>query len=207
MLAWLGAAAVGPGAVVQAAGAAALAPAAAGAQPAGAGRVAPAELLRAGGVALMLRHATTDPGIGDPPGFRAGECATQRNLSDEGRDEARRIGAWFARQRLVPAAVRSSAWCRCLDTARLAFGTVAPWPALDSFFGQRTAGDERARLQALDAALRGIAPGRFEVWVTHQVNVSAATGEPVGMGEGVVVRAGAAAATRLPVLARLDFRA
>ncbi len=202
LLAWLGGTLAGP-ATAQPAGGAGDAPAVPG--------VVALDALRAGGVALLLRHATTTPGIGDPPGFRAGDCTTQRNLSEAGRAEARRIGAWFAQRGLVPAEVRSSAWCRCIDTARLAFGRETLWPALDSFFRQGDGRDEDARLRPLDAALRGIAAGRFEVWVTHQVNITAATGAFVGMGEGVLVRAGegargaAATSARPVVVARLAF--
>ena len=64
--------------------------------------------------------------IGDPPGFRLGECATQRQLSETGREQAQRIGTWFSARGLAPAEVRSSAWCRCLDTATLAFGRAQP---------------------------------------------------------------------------------
>ena len=181
------------------------------AQPAAQAPPSPVDALRAGGVAVLLRHATTTPGIGDPPGFRPGDCATQRNLSDEGRAQARRIGAWFARHRLAPAAVRSSAWCRCIDTARLAFGRDEPWTALDSFFGTPDAAAERGQTQSIDAALRALPAGRFEVWVTHQVNVTAATGAFLGMGEGLLVRAagagGEAPPARPAVLARLSFEA
>lgn len=148
----------------------------------------PIDALRAGGVAVLLRHARTEPGVGDPLGFRAGDCSTQRNLSAEGRAEAERIGRGFARMNLRPAAVRSSAWCRCLDTARLAFGTVQPWAPLDSFFGDAGAEPERSR--ALRAGLAALRPGRFEVWVTHMVNIQALTGESVAMGGALVVRAG-----------------
>ena len=41
--------------------------------------------LRAGGAALLMRHAQTEPGTGDPPGFRLDECGTQRNLDARGR--------------------------------------------------------------------------------------------------------------------------
>ena len=181
------------------------------AQPAAQAPPSPVDALRAGGVAVLLRHATTTPGIGDPPGFRPGDCATQRNLSDEGRAQARRIGDWFAQRRLVPAAVRSSAWCRCVDTARLAFGRVEPWAVLDSFFDAAAAdAGQRSRAQSIDTALRALPAGGFEVWVTHQVNVTAATGAFLGMGEGVLVRtvrAGEGSAARPAVLARLSFEA
>lgn len=157
--------------------------------------------LRAGGVAVLLRHASTDPGIGDPPGFRPGVCATQRNLSADGRAEAARIGAWFRTRGLAPAAVRSSAWCRCLDTARLAFGQVRPWPALDSFFGDAAA--EPARTLSLRSGLADLRPGRFEVWVTHMVNITRLSGEPAAMGEALVLRADPAAARGVALVGRL----
>lgn len=142
--------------------------------------------LRRGGVAVLLRHAATEPGIGDPPGFRLGECATQRQLSEPGREQSRRIGAWFSARGLTPAEVRSSAWCRCLDTASLAFGRARAWAPLNSFFGDRSV--ESAQSADLRKALGTLPPQRFEVWVTHQVNISALTGVSPGMGEAVVVR-------------------
>lgn len=157
--------------------------------------------LRRGGVVVLLRHALTTPGVGDPPGFLPGQCATQRNLSDAGREQARGIGRWFEKHQLVPAAVRSSAWCRCIDTAQLAFGRHELWSALDSFFEDRAT--EPARRAQVAQALAQLAPGRFEVWVTHQVNVTSATGNWVSAGEGVVV---AAADRPSDVPARIEAR-
>src|SRR5512134_2084788 len=94
--------------------------------------------LRSGGHVLVIRHAATVPGIGDPPGFRVDDCATQRNLSEDGRRDARALGARLAGARVAFDQVLSSRWCRCLDTARLAFSRADPWPALDSFFDDRT---------------------------------------------------------------------
>ncbi|HWC04880.1 MAG TPA: histidine phosphatase family protein, partial [Methylomirabilota bacterium] len=102
-------------------------------------------LLRGGGQIVLMRHATTTPGVGDPPGFRAGDCPTQRNLTEAGREEARRVGAAF-RSRAVPVGrVLSSQWCRCLETARLSFGRVEPWEPLDSVFEGRAREPERTR--------------------------------------------------------------
>lgn len=162
--------------------------------------------LRRGAVAVLLRHAQTDPGIGDPAGFRPGVCRTQRNLSAEGRAQARTIGQWFASRGLRPAAVRSSAWCRCLDTATLAFGEVQPWPALDSFFGD--ASTAAAQTAELRSALARLPRGAFEVWVTHMVNITALTGEGVGMGEAGLVEAAVTPtdpADGVRTLARLNF--
>jgi phosphohistidine phosphatase SixA len=143
--------------------------------------------LRAGACALLLRHAQTTPGTGDPPGYRLGHCATQRNLSDEGRAQARRMGVWFAQHGLKARVVQSSAWCRCTETARLAFGAHQEWPALNSFFDDRRR--EPGQSAALRAALQKIPVGAFEVWVTHQVNITALTAQVPAMGEAYVLNA------------------
>jgi hypothetical protein len=151
---------------------------------------------RAGGPVLVMRHAQTDPGIGDPPGFVLARCGTQRNLSAEGRSQARAFGARLASLGLRPSAIRSSRWCRCLHTgdeiaAALGAGApkTEPWPALDSFFEDRArepaqTAQLRERLAALPAAP---ASGGFELWVTHQVNISALTGGFAAMGQAAWV--------------------
>ena len=141
--------------------------------------------LAAGACVVVLRHAQTEPGIGDPPGFRLDRCSTQRNLSAEGRAQAERIGQWFRSRGLAPSAVQSSAWCRCKDTADLAFRRHKVWPALNSFFGEsRNRDTQTAQLRA---ALKAVPAGKFEVWVTHQVNMTALTGEGMAMGEALVL--------------------
>ncbi|QHE75864.1 histidine phosphatase family protein [Hydrogenophaga sp. PBL-H3] len=162
------------------------------------------DLLREGGCVVLMRHAQTDPGVGDPPNFKPGECSTQRNLSEAGREQARRVGAAFARERVKLDQVRSSAWCRCVDTAMLAFKQNTVWPPINSFFG---AGGQDEQTRAVLAAVQGWQPPRNLMLVTHQVNVSALTGEFLAMGEVVVTRPGAQGndATRLRVLARQTF--
>jgi hypothetical protein len=148
--------------------------------------------LRAGGVVIAFRHALA-PGTFDPPQFRLGDCSTQRNLSDEGREQARRIGAWFRARALVPARVRSSPWCRCLDTATLAFGTAQAWPALGSPRGatETTNAKSLAELRG-EIATASAQRGRFEVWVTHMFVLQDLVGGSVASAEGLVLRANAA---------------
>ena len=147
-----------------------------------------AELLRAwrqSGGALLIRHAATEAGLGDPAGFTLGQCRTQRNLSEAGRQASRAFGAWLQAQNFKPDAVLSSQWCRCQDTARLAFGQFEDWPALNSTFAGQ--GDPAAQQKALLARLRALPQGRTEVWVTHQVIMTGLTGAYPGMGEGFLV--------------------
>lgn len=151
--------------------------------------------LSAPGAILLLRHAQTVPGLGDPEGFRLEDCSTQRNLSEAGRVDSSAWGAWLSQLGIKPARVRSSQWCRCLDTARLMFPqqTVQPWPALNSYFqghGDRAAQLRLARSEAVRLAQEA---SGFEVWVTHQVVITDLTGEYTGMGEAVVARASSAA--------------
>ena len=159
-------------------------------------------LLRQGGNVLLMRHAQTEPGIADPPNFRIGDCSTQRNLNDVGREQTRRGAAAFQREKIVRDEVRSSAWCRCVDTAELAFGRHTVWAPINSFF-QQSSGERQTR-EALTALRQHKAP-RNLVLVTHQVNISALTGGFVAMGEILLTRPGQMADGRLRVLARQSF--
>ena len=160
-----------------------------------------AALLREGGVVIAFRHALA-PGTFDPPGFKLGECGTQRNLSDEGRAQARRIGEWFKARSLVPQGVRSSPWCRCMDTATLAFGTATAWPALGSPRGASESTNAES-LRELRKALAATKPGTFGVWVTHMFVLSDLAATNTSSGEGLVLRANGDAAPK--VLARLSI--
>lgn len=157
-------------------------------------------LLREGGCVVLMRHAQTEAGVGDPPGFTLGQCRTQRNLSAAGREQARRVGERMRREGVAIASVRSSAWCRCVDTAQLAFGRHALWPALNSFFQGQGDGDAQTS-EVLGTVATLQAPFNW-VLVTHQVNISALTGEVPVMGELFVARPEAATPGRLRVLAR-----
>ncbi len=144
------------------------------------------EPLREPGTALLLRHALA-PGTGDPAGFRVEDCATQRNLSDAGREQARALGTRLKASGIDAARVYSSHWCRCLETARLLdIGDVEPHPAFDSFF-QRP-GERDARTRAAREFLRTLPSGPPVVIVTHQFNIRALTGESTGSGAGWLVR-------------------
>jgi phosphohistidine phosphatase SixA len=158
-------------------------------------------LLRRGGVVLAMRHALA-PGTFDPPGFRLGDCSTQRNLDEAGRAQARAIGQRLQAAGLVPARVRSSPWCRCMDTAQLAFGRAEAWAAL----GSPRAGTEATNAaslaqlrQALQAAVRQA--DRFEVWVTHMFVLADLVGANTASGEGLVLDVDSRGQPR--VLARL----
>ena len=146
-----------------------------------------AELALPGSI-VLFRHATA-PGIGDPPGFKLDDCATQRNLDDRGRVEATKLGEQFRSRKIQIGAVLTSQWCRTRETARLAFGSQArDEPAFNSFFrlSSETSATQTAQARAVLARWRG--PGALVV-VTHQVNITALTGVGAASAEGVVVRA------------------
>lgn len=160
------------------------------------------DLLRAGGCVVLMRHAVTVAGVGDPPGFRLDDCSSQRNLSDAGRQQARALGEAFQREQVQLAEVRSSAWCRCVDTAQLAFGRHTVWAPLNSFF---QVGDRAAQTRAvLQDVARLKAPANW-MMVTHQVNMTALTGEFPASGEVFVTRFDPSQPERLRLLARQAF--
>jgi broad specificity phosphatase PhoE len=144
------------------------------------------DALHKGEVVLMMRHALA-PGGGDPPGFRLDDCATQRNLSAEGRTQARRIGEALRNSGITVDAVYSSQWCRCVETAELlGLGPVIQQPALNSFFSDP---ERRApQMAELKRWLVDLRPQGVKVFVTHQVVITALTGIFPQSGEGVVLR-------------------
>jgi phosphohistidine phosphatase SixA len=156
-------------------------------------------LLREGGSIVLMRHALTVPGVGDPPGFRLGDCSTQRNLSEAGREQARRVARAFTDAGILVSDVRSSAWCRCTETADLAFGQHRIWTPINSFFARD--GREQQTREVLQALRNHRAPDNV-VLVTHQVNVAALTGQSPAMGELFLTRP--LGTERLAVLARLS---
>jgi phosphohistidine phosphatase SixA len=143
-------------------------------------------LLKGGGQAILIRHAITTPGVGDPPGFRLEDCATQRNLTDEGRAHARRLGEAFRARGIPVERVLSSPWCRCLETARLAFN-VSPEVStpLGNLFGRPESHDGQVR--QLRPMLSAPRPAGNLVLITHGSTIQAVTGINPATAEMVIV--------------------
>jgi broad specificity phosphatase PhoE len=139
-------------------------------------------LLQKGGQVVLIRHALTTPGAGDPPGMRLDDCSTQRNLSQKGREQAQQLGAAFRVRGIPVDRVLSSPWCRCLDTARLAFGKAEISQSLGNLFDRPENQDKQVReMRALADAWRG--PGNL-LLVSHGSTIQALTGvspEPAEM--------------------------
>ncbi len=131
----------------------------------------------------LIRHGNAPPGYGDPPGFKIDDCATQRNLDEKGRAQARALGEAFRRHRVPANKILSSPWCRCLETARLmALGPVdGTWAVAAS----ERSPERLAAMRQLLADWRG--PGTLVV-VTHALTVQALVGIMPGQAETVVVK-------------------
>ena len=141
------------------------------------------------GYVLLMRHALA-PGVGDPENFNVNDCSTQRNLSDEGRKDAREIGSWLKRRDVKIFRVESSRWCRAKETAQLLnIGKVRLNKNLDSLFQEsdlenlpQTANIKK-RIQS-HRNTRGLL-----VFVGHFVNFQAVAGVSLDSGEGVLIKA------------------
>ncbi|MEO8022719.1 MAG: histidine phosphatase family protein [Polaromonas sp.] len=143
-------------------------------------------LLKGGGQVVLIRHALTTPGVGDPEGMKLKECSTQRNLSDEGRAHARQLGEVFRERGIAVGRLLSSPWCRSIETAKLAFGkTPDLTPALGNLFGRSgEAGRQLADLRPL--AGQKPASGNT-VMVSHGSTIVALTGVSPATAEMVVL--------------------
>lgn len=141
-------------------------------------------LLRDGEHVVLLRHAMA-PGAADPANFDIEKCSTQRNLSDRGKQQARKIGALFAARAAPTEKVLTSPYCRTNETARLAFGEAEDFAQLDP-----PAADEGQRKEQLAAVIKEIrdysGSGNL-IMVTHLETIQALTGQPAREGEAVIV--------------------
>ncbi len=146
--------------------------------------------LRAGGFVIFLRHASTDPATESRDGPGLGNCEAQRILSEAGRADARALGEAFRRLGIPAGEIRSSPWCRCLETARLAFGRAEVEPMLASIHGATDDEALRARLVAALKAMLGRRPppGTNTILVGHGFNLAGAARVPLAQGEAAVFR-------------------
>jgi len=123
---------------------------------------------------IFLRHALA-PGNGDPANFDIQICDTQRNLSESGRDQSRRLGAYFKRHGIQPDLILSSAWCRCQDTAtEMGLGQHKVFAGLNSFYDGHV--DRATTIDLLRDRLANIETDRLVLMVTHQVVITDITG-------------------------------
>lgn len=144
------------------------------------------EALKQPGAVALMRHALA-PGTGDPANFRLGDCTTQRNLDERGRAQARRIGEALRDQGISFDQIWSSGWCRARDTATLmAMGPVEVEPALHSFFAGR--GSRSGQTRDVQEALAALPAEARVLLVSHQVNITALTGETLPSGAIIIAQ-------------------
>jgi phosphohistidine phosphatase SixA len=158
--------------------------------------------LKQGHAVALVRHAQAPGGAGDPPGFRLDDCATQRNLSSQGRAEARELGARFRAQNIPVAKVLTSQWCRCRETAELMnLGTIEEAPTFNNAFVLRERRDPLTQgARAIVAGWKG--PGALVV-VTHGANIWQLTGIQPAQAEAIVVAPDPNSDKKLRVLGRI----
>jgi len=162
-------------------------------------------LVEGGHVALIRHGNAPGPSLGaggDPPGFRIGDCRTQRNLDETGRGEAKALGEAFRRRGVRVDRIQSSPWCRCMDTAQLmAVGRVETSPALVPATDRNPNAAEALRgLKETISTWRG--PGTL-VLVTHGLTVRAITGIVPGQAETVVLKPTPGGASGAHVVGRI----
>jgi phosphohistidine phosphatase SixA len=162
-------------------------------------------LLKQPGHVVFMRHsdAPGSGGYGDPPGYRLDDCATQRNLSDEGRAHAKRTGEAFRKLGLTFDRVLTSPWCRCKETAQLVLGKEAAiFTPLSNLVGRSEHRDEQVK--ALKAYLARLKPDTRVLFVTHGIVIGALTGVSPASGEMVIVNPGPAGEPKVVGRLRVD---
>ena len=141
--------------------------------------------LEEGGKLIFIRHAYA-PGSGDPHNFNLNDCSTQRNLSDEGRKQAEYIGEFFRNKKIKIHKVLSSEWCRCKETAQIAFKNFSTNSFLNSFYSSKFAKNKNNQIDALNDYINKFQSNKNLVFITHYVLISEVLNYAPSSGEIVV---------------------
>ena len=143
------------------------------------------EILKKGGNIIFIRHAIA-PGNGDPQNFDISNCSTQRNLSKEGELQALKIGKFFKENDIKLTKVLSSEWCRCKDTAKIAFGNYETKNFLNSFYDERFSKNKDRQILDFQKFIRNWNKTGNLVLVTHYVVISEILDLTTSSGEIVI---------------------
>ena len=138
-----------------------------------------------GGKLIFIRHAYA-PGSGDPNNFKLNDCSTQRNLSEDGRRQAKYIGEFFKKNKIQIDKVLSSEWCRCKETAKIAFNDFSTNNFLNSFYSSKYAKNKTKQIEELDNYVQQLKSNQNIVLVTHYVLISEVLNYAPSSGEIVV---------------------
>ncbi|WP_435115359.1 histidine phosphatase family protein [Candidatus Pelagibacter bacterium nBUS_49] len=141
--------------------------------------------LKQGGKLIFIRHAYA-PGGGDPKNFDINDCKTQRNLSNSGRNQAKKIGSFFKDNNILIDEVYSSEWCRCKETASLAFNDFEIKSFLNSFFSSQFAKNKAPQMEKLKMFISNWNEDKNLVFVTHYVVISESLNYAPSSGEIII---------------------
>ena len=141
--------------------------------------------LKDGEKLIFIRHAYA-PGNGDPAGFNLNDCSTQRNLSEEGRKQAQRIGEFFNKNKIEIDKVFSSEWCRCKETAKIAFKNYSTNSFLNSFYSSKFSKNKDKQVKAFNNYIKDLGNKKNLILVTHYVFISEVLNYGPSSGEIVV---------------------
>ena len=141
--------------------------------------------LKEGSKIIFIRHAYA-PGNGDPKNFKIDDCFTQRNLNKVGIEQSMIIGKFFREHNIKIDRVLSSEWCRCKDTANLAFKNFQTFKALNSFYDPRFAQNEDEQIKELKDFIGKWNSEKNIVFITHYVVILSLLNEAVSSGEIII---------------------
>ena len=141
--------------------------------------------LKDGEKLIFIRHAYA-PGNGDPAGFNLNDCSTQRNLSEDGKKQAQRIGEFFNKNKIEIDKVLSSEWCRCKETAKIAFKNYSTNSFLNSFYSSKFSKNKDKQVRAFNNYIKNLETKKNLILVTHYVFISEVLNYGPSSGEIVV---------------------
>ena len=141
--------------------------------------------LKEGKKIIFIRHAIA-PGNGDPDNFDINDCETQRNLSKKGIEQSKNIGIYFEKNKIKIDKILSSEWCRCKDTAKIAFNNFETFDGLNSFYDEKFALNEDMQIKNLKKYIKSWESDKNLILVTHFVVISSILKVGTSSGEMII---------------------
>lgn len=146
------------------------------------------EKLQQGGYVIFFRHAATDHSQKDIDKKNLENCDTQRRLDDKGRQQSKDIGEGFKALGIPVGDVITSHYCRCINTAQIAFGKATPTKDITSI-QDVTPEVKQQRIANLRKMLATPPkPGTNTVLVAHKWMFKDASGHLLEEGEAAIFK-------------------
>lgn len=144
-------------------------------------------LMKKPGAIVLLRHSNAPGSVLESNDMNFKDCSIQRNLDDDGRKQAGRIGDAFRKNGFKNVRVLSSQYCRAMETGKLMkLGAVTEQRILNQVFLANILDMQEAGVKGREL-MKTLPKNQLAVFISHVTNIQSMAGVQLDSGEFAVV--------------------